>query len=63
MGSLPGRRRSPCATPKVLNGLSLHGMNIEHRHGNKDELGYLISNHLIRKAAYEMVVKIRPTSR
>lgn len=46
---------SPLRDAKVLNGLSLHGMNIEHRHGNKEELGYLVSNHLIRKAAYEVV--------
>ena len=38
MGSLPGRRRFTLRDAKVLNGLSLHGMNIEHRHGNKDEL-------------------------
>lgn len=40
---------------KVLNGPSLQGMNIEHRYSGKSELGYLISNHLIRKAAYEAV--------
>lgn len=44
---------SPLRDAKVLNGPSLQGMNIEHRHSHKDELGYLISNHLIRKAAYE----------
>ena len=44
---------SPLRDAKVLNGPSLQGMNIEHRHGNKAELGYLISNHLIRKAAYD----------
>lgn len=46
---------SPLRDAKVLNGPSLQGMNIEHRHGNKDELGYLISNHLIRKAAFATV--------
>ncbi len=51
----PADAVSPLRDAKVLNGLSLHGMNIEHQHGNKDELGYLISNHLIRKAAYEVV--------
>lgn len=44
---------SPLRDAKVLNGPSLQGMKIEHHHGNKAELGYLISNHLIRKAAYE----------
>lgn len=40
---------------KVLNGPSLQGMNIEHRHSDKAALGYLISNHLIRKAAFAAV--------
>jgi len=46
---------SPLRDARVLNGLSLRGMNIEHRHGNKEELGYLVSNHRIRRAAYEAV--------
>ncbi|MCZ2134006.1 MAG: 5-demethoxyubiquinol-8 5-hydroxylase UbiM [Burkholderiales bacterium] len=46
---------SPLRDARVLNGLSLRGMNIEHRHGNKEELGYLVSNHRIRRAAYETV--------
>lgn len=44
---------SPLRDARVLNGPSLQGMNIEHHHGNKAELGYLISNHHIRKAAYD----------
>lgn len=44
---------SPLRDAKVINGPSLQGMNIEHHHGNKAELGYLISNHHIRKAAYD----------
>ena len=46
---------SPLRDARVLNGLSLRGLNIEHRHGNKEELGYLVSNHRIRRAAYEAV--------
>jgi len=40
---------------RVFNGSSLFSMDIGHRDTQKTELGYLISNHLIRKAAYEAV--------
>lgn len=40
---------------KVLNGPSLYSMNIEHDANKTASLGYLIANHLIRKAAYETV--------
>ncbi len=43
---------SPLRDARVINGPSLQGLRIEHHHGNKAELGYLISNHHIRKAAY-----------
>lgn len=46
---------SPLRDARVLNGPSLHAMQIDHRDGNRKELGYLISNHMIRKAAYEAV--------
>ncbi|PKO24607.1 MAG: hypothetical protein CVU35_08445 [Betaproteobacteria bacterium HGW-Betaproteobacteria-8] len=46
---------SPLRDAKVLNGLSLYSMQIDHRDSRKEELGYLISNCLIRKAAYEAV--------
>ena len=46
---------SPLRDAKVLNGLSLYAMQIDHRDSRKEELGYLISNCLIRKAAYEAV--------
>ena len=55
MGPLSRRGNLPLRDAKVLNGLSLRGMNIETSTATKDELGYLISNHLIRKAAYEAV--------
>ena len=38
---------------KVFNGLSLASLNIGHDNTKQSELGYLISNHLIRKAAYD----------
>ncbi len=44
---------------RILNGSSLLALNISHRDANQNELGYLLSNHLIRKAAYT-VVKATP---
>lgn len=46
---------SPLRDARVLNGPSLYDMNIDHRDSKKQELGYLVSNYLIRKAAYEAV--------
>jgi ubiquinone biosynthesis UbiH/UbiF/VisC/COQ6 family hydroxylase len=46
---------SPLQDARVLNGPSLYAMNIDHRDSKKSELGYLISNQCIRKAAYEAV--------
>lgn len=46
---------SPLRDARVLNGPSLYAMNIDHRDSKKQELGYLISNYLIRKSAYEAV--------
>ena len=45
---------SPLRDAKVLNGVALQGMTIERTHGKKAELGYLVSNHLIRKAAFDV---------
>ncbi len=46
---------SPLRDARVLNGLSLYAMNIDHRDSNQPELGYLVSNCLIRKAAFDAV--------
>jgi ubiquinone biosynthesis UbiH/UbiF/VisC/COQ6 family hydroxylase len=46
---------SPLRDARVLNGPSLYAMNIDHRDSKKQELGYLVANHLIRKSAYEAV--------
>jgi len=40
---------------RVFNGSSLHSLNFNHRDTPQSELGYLVSNHLIRKAAYDVV--------
>lgn len=63
---LPSEDVSPLRDASVFNGPSLYAMTIEHsdagrHHGrpsNDDkpsQLGYLVANHLIRKAAYEVV--------
>lgn len=46
---------SPLRDARVFNGSSLHSLNFDHRDTAQSELGYLIANHLIRKAAYEAV--------
>ncbi|MDP1659851.1 MAG: 5-demethoxyubiquinol-8 5-hydroxylase UbiM [Methylotenera sp.] len=48
---------SPLRDARVFNGSSLFSLNIGHRDTKQTELGYLISNHLIRKAAYEAVTQ------
>jgi ubiquinone biosynthesis UbiH/UbiF/VisC/COQ6 family hydroxylase len=40
---------------RVFNGLSHRCMHLDHLDGGASELGYLVSNHLIRRAAYEAV--------
>lgn len=40
---------------RVFNGTSLFSLNINHEDAQKSELGYLIANHHIRKAAYDSV--------
>lgn len=44
---------SPLRDARIFNGSSLHSLNINHRDTPQGELGYLVSNHLIRKAAYD----------
>ena len=40
---------------RVLNGESSYSLQFDQRETSKEELGYMVSNHLIRKAAYESV--------
>ena len=46
---------SPLMDARIFNGSSLLSLNINHRDAKQNELGYLIPNNLIRKAAYEAV--------
>lgn len=47
---LPHDAISPLRDARVFNGSSLFSMDICHRDTQKAELGFLVSNHLIRKA-------------
>ena len=46
---------SPLRDAKVMNGASPFAMVIDHTLGGRSELGWLVSNHLIRRAAFEAV--------
>lgn len=48
---------SPLRDALVLNGPSPFTMTIGHQLSQQTELGWLLSNHLIRKAAYETVLE------
>ena len=47
---------SPIKEAKVLDGNSSYAMHFDCHKVSKDALGYLVSNHLIKKALYEEVV-------
>ncbi len=40
---------------RVFNGSSLVSLNFNHRDTQQSKLGYLVANHVIRKAAYDVV--------
>lgn len=52
---IPKKDISPIEKAKVLNGMSPYTLTFDSRAAKKDALGYLVPNHLIRKAAYECV--------
>ena len=54
-GRIPEKGISLIKDAKVLNGSLDNPLFFDHRKSGKDNLGYMISNHLIRKAAYEVV--------
>lgn len=51
---------SPLREARVFNGSSLLSLDIDHRDTQQKELGYLVANHLIRRAAY-LAAKASPT--
>jgi len=50
---------SPLRDARVMNGPSPFAMVIDHALGRRSELGWLVSNHLIRRAAFECVQQSR----
>lgn len=52
---IPAKSISLIKDAKVLNGDLNDLLFFDHRKSGKDNLGYMISNHLIRKAAFEVV--------
>jgi ubiquinone biosynthesis UbiH/UbiF/VisC/COQ6 family hydroxylase len=50
---------SPLRDARVMNGPSPFAMVIDHALGKRSELGWLVSNHLIRRAAFECVQQSR----
>ncbi len=52
---IPSDAISPMLDARVFNGTSLFALKIDHDDVAKEALGFLVSNHLIRKAAYEIV--------
>ena len=52
---------SPLRDARVLNGPSPFAMVISHGLGTHSELGWLVSNHLIRRAAFEAVHEAQQT--
>lgn len=52
---LPADQISLIRHARVLNGASPYALHFDHREAGTDTLGFMISNHRIRKAAYDAV--------
>ncbi|HVW71294.1 MAG TPA: 5-demethoxyubiquinol-8 5-hydroxylase UbiM, partial [Steroidobacteraceae bacterium] len=52
---LPAEGVSTLRSARVLNGNATEGLELTPGHGALGQLGYLVSNHLIRRAAYDVV--------
>jgi ubiquinone biosynthesis UbiH/UbiF/VisC/COQ6 family hydroxylase len=46
---------TPILEARIFNGASLFSLDIKQEQGEEQALGYLVSNHLIRQAAYDVV--------
>ena len=55
---IPTESISPLRDARVFNGSSLFSLDIGYADTQKNELGYLISNHIIRKAAFQAAESI-----
>ncbi len=56
MEELPAEEISPLRDAKVMDGPSLFAMKISSSASGHDQLGFLVPNHLIRKAAFESLM-------
>ena len=56
-GHIDPQAISPLREARVFNGSSLLSLDIGHHDTQQSELGYLVANHLIRKAAYEAAIE------
>ena len=56
---IPDKSISLIKDAKVLNGNLSDALFFDHRKSGKENLGYMISNHLIRKSAYEVVKPLK----
>lgn len=56
---IPPQSISLIKDAKVLNGDLTDPLFFDHRKSGKDNLGYMVSNHLIRKASYEIVKPLK----
>ena len=54
---------APLKDAKVIDGPNLFSMTIGHELGGRSELGWLVSNHLIRQAAWDGVQQDRKSTR
>lgn len=52
---IPDERISLIKTAKVLNGTSSYALSFDYQETNADNLGFMVSNQMIRKASYEAV--------
>ena len=55
---IPTKKISLIKEAKVLDGNSPYALHFDRRKVRKDALGYLVSNHLIRKALYLSLIHI-----
>ena len=55
---LPDDGVSNIEKAEVLDGTSPYSLSFDHEEAKKETLGYLVSNHLIRKAIYEEVITL-----
>jgi len=59
---MPAEEIFPIREARVLDGKSPYELRFDLEDVNSDELGYLVSNHLIRKALYEQVKTLENVS-